>query len=191
MAEIGRRHLLGGLAAGGGLVATNAVLATPQTIDMADLRKDADVACVYHCDFGDPGRVGQMITNINDRLSIYDHDPFRIKIVVVAHGQGIKPFLNNLEGTPWSKDAVSPDLFTPLRGTFEDEEISVRSRQEQRDRSGQGTRRAVHQAGGVGRCDGCGAARQGLCLPQGRLVERWREGIRSALRRRAPACRPQ
>ena len=111
MAEIGRRHLLGGLAAGGGLVATNAVLATPQTIDMADLRKDADVACVYHCDFGDPGRVGQMITNINNHLSIYDHDPFRIKIVVVAHGQGIKPFLNDLEGTPWSKDAVSPDLF--------------------------------------------------------------------------------
>jgi len=111
MAEIGRRHLLGGLAAGGGLVATKAVLAKPQTIDMADLRKDADVACVYHCDFGDPGRVGQMITNINNHLSIYDHDPFRIKIVVVAHGQGIKPFLNDLEGTPWSKDAVSPDLF--------------------------------------------------------------------------------
>ena len=111
MAEIGRRHLLGGLAAGGGLVATKAVLAKPQTIDMADLRRDVDVACVYHCDFGDPGRVGQMITNINNHLSIYDHDPFRIKIVVVAHGQGIKPFLNDLEGTPWSKDAVSPDLF--------------------------------------------------------------------------------
>ena len=111
MAEIGRRHLLSGLAAGGGLVATKAVLAKPQTIDMADLRKDVDVACVYHCDFGDPGRVGQMITNINNHLSIYDHDPFRIKIVVVAHGQGIKPFLNDLEGTPWSKDAVSPDLF--------------------------------------------------------------------------------
>ena len=111
MAEIGRRHLLGGLAAGGGLVATKTVLATPQTIDMADLRKDADVACVYHCDFGDPGRVGQMITNINNHLSTYDHDPFRIKIVVVAHGQGIKPFLNDLEGTPWSKDVVSSDLF--------------------------------------------------------------------------------
>ena len=111
MAEIGRRHLLGGLAAGGGLVATKAVLAKPQTIDMADLRKDVDVACVYHCDFGDPGRVGQMITNINNHLSTYDHDPFRIKIVVVAHGQGIKPFLNDLEGTPWSKDVVSSDLF--------------------------------------------------------------------------------
>ena len=109
MAEIGRRHLLGRLAAGGGLVATKAVLATPQTIDMADLRKDADVACVYHCDFGDPGRVGQMITNINNHLSTYDHDPF--KIVVVAHGQGIKAFLNDLEGTPWSKDVVSSDLF--------------------------------------------------------------------------------
>ena len=78
---------------------------------MADIKKDVDVACAYHCDFGDPGRIGQMITNINNHLSIYDHDPFRIKIVVVAHGQGIKPFLGDLEGTPWSKDAVPPDLF--------------------------------------------------------------------------------
>ena len=116
MAEIGRRHLLSGLAAGGGLVATKAVLAKPQTIDMADLRKDVDVACVYHCDFGDPGRVGQMITNINNHLSVYDHDPFRIKIVVVAHGQGIKPFLKDLEGTPWSKDTVPSDIFARYEG---------------------------------------------------------------------------
>jgi uncharacterized protein len=109
--EIGRRHLLGGLAAGGGLLAAKAAVAQPRAIDVADITKDADVACAYHCDFGDPGRTGQMITNINNHLSVYDHDPFKIKIVVVAHGQGIKPFLKDLEGTPWAKDAVPSDIF--------------------------------------------------------------------------------
>ena len=116
MAEIGRRQLLGGLAVGGGLLAARAALAKPQEIDMAEIKKDADVACAYHCDFGDPGRIGQMITNINNHLSVYDHDPFRIKIVVVAHGQGIKPFLKDLEGTPWSKDTVPSDIFARYEG---------------------------------------------------------------------------
>ena len=116
MAEIGRRHLLGGLAVGGGLLAARAALAKPQEIDMAEIKKDADVACAYHCDFGDAGRIGQMITNINNHLSVYDHDPFRIKIVVVAHGQGIKPFLKDLEGTPWSKDTVPSDIFARYEG---------------------------------------------------------------------------
>ena len=111
MAEIGRRHLLGGLAVGGGLLAARAALAKPQEIDMAEIKKDADVACAYHCDFGDPGRIGQMITNINNHLSVYDHDPFRIKIVVVAHGQGIKPFLKDLEGTPWAGSPMPPEVF--------------------------------------------------------------------------------
>jgi len=97
-------------------LAAKAVLAKPQEIDIADIKKDADVACAYHCDFGDPGRIGQMITNINNHLSVYDNDPFRIKIVVVAHGPGIKPFLKDLEGTPWSKDTVPSDIFARYEG---------------------------------------------------------------------------
>ena len=51
-----------------------------------------------------------MITNINNHLSVYDFDPFRAKIVVVAHGQGIKPFLQTFEGTPWAAEQQDPDL---------------------------------------------------------------------------------
>jgi uncharacterized protein len=111
MATIGRRKLLGGLMLGGAALAANQVGAQSQTIDLAALKKETDLACVYHCDFGDPGRVGQMVTNINNHLSVYDNDPFKIKIVVVAHGQGIKPFLKDLEGTPWSKEALPAELF--------------------------------------------------------------------------------
>jgi intracellular sulfur oxidation DsrE/DsrF family protein len=108
---IGRRHLLRGLLLGSGVLAARTAVAQSQTIDIAAIKKETDVACLYHCDFGDPRRVGQMITNINNHLSVYDNDPFKIKIVVVAHGQGIKPFLDNLEGTPWTKDELPPDIF--------------------------------------------------------------------------------
>lgn len=116
MGWIGRRGLLGGLAIGGGVLATRTALAQTQKIDIGSLKKETDVACAYHCDFGDPGRVGQMITNINNHLSVYDNDPFKIKIVVVAHGQGIKPFLKDLDGTPWSKDAPPIELFQRFEG---------------------------------------------------------------------------
>lgn len=116
MTKIGRRHLVGGLVLGTGVLAGKAALAQAQTIEIGSIRKDTDLACAYHCDFGDPARVGQMITNINNHLSVYDNDPFKIKIVVVAHGQGIKPFLVDLEGTPWAKDAVPPELFLRFSG---------------------------------------------------------------------------
>lgn len=116
MAKLGRRELVGGLAIGGSLIAANAAMAQSQNIEIASIKKETDAACAYHCDFGDPARIGQMITNINNHLSVYDNDPFKIKIVVVAHGQGIKPFLNDLEGTPWSKDTLPPDLFARYDG---------------------------------------------------------------------------
>ncbi len=115
MTGIDRRDVLTGLAIAGALSAapTAASAQAPNTgrvLDLKSVKKDTDVACVYHCDFGDPGRVGQMITNIDNHLSVYDYDPFKAKIVVVAHGQGIKPFLDNFEGTPWLKDAPAPAL---------------------------------------------------------------------------------
>ena len=114
MDEVDRRHLIGGLAVAGGALAAHAASAAAEgnAIDMASIKKDTDVACVYHCDFGDPGRIGQMATNINNHLSVYGYDPFKAKIVVVAHGQGIKPFLTDLDGTPWAKDTMPPALFT-------------------------------------------------------------------------------
>ena len=117
MSGIDRRDVITGLAVAGALSAqAGAAAAQPGMLDMRAVKKDTDVACAYHCDFGDPGRVGQMITNIDNHLSVYDYDPFKAKIVVVAHGQGIKPFLDNLEGTPWAKETPAPELIERFRG---------------------------------------------------------------------------
>ncbi len=116
MSDIDRRHLVSALALTGGLAAASAARAAPGELDLKTLKKETDVACVYHCDFGDPGRVRQMITNINNHLSVYDFDPFKAKIVVVAHGQGIKPFLDSFEGTPWAKDTPDPELIQRYAG---------------------------------------------------------------------------
>ena len=116
MTGIKRRDVLAGLAVAGGVLAAQASAAQSQVIDFKTVKKDTDGACVYHCDFGDPGRIGQMITNIDNHLSVYDYDPFKAKIVIVAHGQGIKPFIDNYDGTPWTKDAPAPALFERFQG---------------------------------------------------------------------------
>jgi len=43
-----------------------------------DFEKETPVAVVYHLDFGDPNRFGQMLTNISNHLSVYDNDPFKV-----------------------------------------------------------------------------------------------------------------
>ena len=112
MTETTRRNVIAALAAAGSAVAISTTTqAQGRMLDMKTVKKDTDIACLYHCDFGDPARVGQMITNIDNHLSVYDYDPFKAKIVIVAHGQGIKPFLDNLEGTPWAKETPDPALF--------------------------------------------------------------------------------
>ena len=73
------------------------------------MKKDTDFACIYHCDFGNPDRFGQMLTNINNHLSVYEFDPMRIKIVIVAHGAGLKFFLEDLTGTAWEKDKIDEE----------------------------------------------------------------------------------
>jgi intracellular sulfur oxidation DsrE/DsrF family protein len=116
MTDIARRDVLAGLAVAGGALAAQAGAAQAQVLDLKTVKKDTDIACVYHCDFGDPARIGQMITNIDNHMSVYDYDPFKVKIVVVAHGQGVKPFLDNFEGTPWTKDTPAPTLFERFKG---------------------------------------------------------------------------
>ncbi|MFN3179445.1 MAG: hypothetical protein ACK41R_04700 [Thermus sp.] len=44
-----------------------------------DFKKETPVAVVYHLDFGDPNRFGQMLTNISNHLSVYDNDPFKTR----------------------------------------------------------------------------------------------------------------
>ena len=112
MTDIDRRHLLTALAASGAAaVGTVSAQATPKDLNLADIKKEADVSCLYHCDFGDDNRYSALLRNINNHLSVYDFDPLNTKIVIVAHSVGIKYHLKSLAGTPWEKHPpIDPEL---------------------------------------------------------------------------------
>jgi intracellular sulfur oxidation DsrE/DsrF family protein len=99
-----------------GIGATGIALAEPRPLAMSEMKKETDSAAVYHCDFGDAARFGQMLNNINNHLAAYENDPFKIKIVVVAHAAGVKFFLQELSGTPWEKEVIDPDLAKRMLG---------------------------------------------------------------------------
>jgi intracellular sulfur oxidation DsrE/DsrF family protein len=112
MTDLDRRRLLGGLAlAGGAAAGAGSALAAPAMIQLSALKKEADVACLYHCDFGEPPRFVQMLTNIGNHFSAYGGDPFALQIVIVAHGAGVKFFLESLEGTTWRDESMVPQIF--------------------------------------------------------------------------------
>ncbi len=111
MTDIDRRHLLTALAAGGVVAAGSmSAQAAPKMLPFDDMKKDTDLACLYHCDFGNDKRYSAMLRNINNHLSVYNFDPLKIKIVIVAHSAGIKYHLKSLEGTPWAKQPIDPAL---------------------------------------------------------------------------------
>ena len=110
-----RRGMIGALAASGASLATTA-LAAPSLLDLNAVKKDTDVACVYHCDFGDPQRFSQMLQNILNHYSAYEFDAFKLKIVVVAHAAGLKFFLDDLSGTPWEKETINPEIYQRFVG---------------------------------------------------------------------------
>lgn len=109
--QASRRALM--LAAASGVVAATApALAAPRQTALADLKKDADIACLYHCDFGEPQRFIQMLQNIANHYSAYGADPFALQLAIVAHGPGVKFFLESLDGTTWSDEAATvPKIF--------------------------------------------------------------------------------
>ena len=110
-----RRGMIGALAASGASLAT-AALAAPTLLDLNAVKKETDVACVYHCDFGDPQRFSQMLQNILNHYSAYEFDSFKLKIVVVAHAAGLKFFLEDLSGTPWEKETINPEIYQRFVG---------------------------------------------------------------------------
>jgi uncharacterized protein len=103
-----RRSLIVGAA--GGLVAASAQ-AAPAALSMADLKKEGDVACLYHCDYGNPERFAQTLNNISNHYSAYGSDPFGLQLVIVAHSAAVKFFLSSLEETPWKDETLDPALF--------------------------------------------------------------------------------
>jgi intracellular sulfur oxidation DsrE/DsrF family protein len=116
MSITSRRGFIGALAVSGATLAADRLAAAPAKLDPTKVKKDTDVACLYHCDFGDPARFGQMLNNINNHLSVYEFDPFKVKIVVVAHAAGLKFFLDDLSGTPWEKETINEDLYKRFVG---------------------------------------------------------------------------
>jgi len=116
MSATNRRGFLSAMAASGAALTATPLVAAPARLDPASLKKDTDIACVYHCDFGDPKRFGQMLTNMNNHLGAYEFDTMRLKLVLVAHGAGVKFFLDDLAGTPWAGEALDPDLYKRFAG---------------------------------------------------------------------------
>jgi len=104
-----RRSLIIGAAAGG-LVAASAQAAT-QALSMTDLKKEADIACLYHCDYGDNARFAQTLNNISNHYSAHGADPFGLQLVIIVHSVAVKYFLSTLEGTPWKSEAIDAELF--------------------------------------------------------------------------------
>jgi intracellular sulfur oxidation DsrE/DsrF family protein len=112
-----RREIIGTLAASGVvLAATGSARGNPVAVDLGAVKKDTDIACLYHCDFGDPQRFSQMLQNMLNHYSAYEFDTFKLKLVVVAHAAGIKFFLADRTGTPWEKDAIDPEIYQRFVG---------------------------------------------------------------------------
>jgi intracellular sulfur oxidation DsrE/DsrF family protein len=111
MNDTSRRNFIGALALSGAALGATRAGATPAQLSLSDIKKDTDVACLYHCDFGEVSRFSQMLTNMNNHLSVYEFDPMRVKLVIVTHGAGIKYFLADRTGTPWEKDQIDDDIF--------------------------------------------------------------------------------
>lgn len=111
MNDVTRRRLIGGLAAAGAATFSAAAAAAPAMLQIKDLKKDADTACVYHCDFGDNDRMLQLLNNVSNHYSVYGANPFDVQLVVVAHSAGIKYFLENWEGTPWARNTMDATAF--------------------------------------------------------------------------------
>lgn len=129
MTMIDRRGVLASmatLAAAGPTLAQNAPAAgaaspsgaSRAVMPLKDLKKEADVACLYHCDFGDPARFGQMLTNISNHYSAYNNDPFAVQLAIVAHGPGIKFFLSSLDATQWRDETTVPQIYPRAEALF-------------------------------------------------------------------------
>jgi intracellular sulfur oxidation DsrE/DsrF family protein len=116
MSDTSRRGFLGTLAVSGATLAASSAVAAPGKLDLASVKKDTDVACLYHCDFGDPQRFSQLLTNMNNHLSVYEFDNMRVKLVIVTHGAGVQFFLDDLTDTPWANNKIDPDLYKRFTG---------------------------------------------------------------------------
>lgn len=124
MAQVDRRAALAALAGlAGAAPALAQAPAAPARVardvtPLKDLRREADIACLYHCDFGDPARFSQMLVNIGNHYTAYGADPFALQLAVVAHGAGLKFFLSALDETPWREETTVPQIWPRVEALF-------------------------------------------------------------------------
>ena len=115
MSQMNRRALIGTIAAAGaGAAASGAFAQAPAILKSGDIKKEADAACLSHCDFGDAPRFVQMMTNISNHYSAVGADPFALQLAIVAHGAGVKFFFENLEDTNWRDEIMVPKIFPTI-----------------------------------------------------------------------------
>jgi intracellular sulfur oxidation DsrE/DsrF family protein len=115
MVEVDRRALMGAMAlVSAGAIASEASAQAPAILPLSEIKKEADVACLYHCDFGDAPRFVQMITNISNHYSVVSADPFALQLALIVHGAGVKFFIENLEDTIWRDEIMVPKIFPTI-----------------------------------------------------------------------------
>ncbi len=115
MGKIDRRSVMGALVTVGAAGAAELASAAPAELRFKDMHKKSQLACLYHCDFGDHARFSQQLRNINNHLAVYNYDPRALKVVIVAHSAGIKFFLKDLLGTPWERETINPEIFARIK----------------------------------------------------------------------------
>jgi len=70
-AALNRRDLMVSAAAGGLALAAGSAVAAPAQVSIDEITKEAEVACLYHCDYGDHDRFAQTLNNIGNHYSAY------------------------------------------------------------------------------------------------------------------------
>jgi uncharacterized protein len=116
MATTTRRGVIGALAASGAALTATRLRAEPEQLALDKVKVETDIACLYHCDFGDPQRFSQLLQNMLNHYSAYEFDSFKLKLVIVAHSAGIKFFLADRTGTPWEKETIDPEIYKRFVG---------------------------------------------------------------------------
>ena len=110
MTNFDRRAVVGGLTVASFATVATSANAASAMVKPADIKKEADVACVYHCDFGETPRFAQVINNISNHYSVYG-SPLEVQLAIVAHSAGVRYFLTDWAASPWKDDVLDPSIF--------------------------------------------------------------------------------
>ncbi len=119
MTDFDRRAVVGGLTVAGLAAVSTSANAAPSMLKLADIKKEADVACVYHCDFGETPRFAQVLNNISNHYSVYGN-PLEVQLAIVAHSAGVRYFLTDWVGSPWKDEALDPGIFERVQNVAKD-----------------------------------------------------------------------